>query len=177
MNTVYDKFQLVNGVTCNLAFPSQKKQSYTAVLQDFSTTKWVLSLLPTDRDSNPAETTLSTNIVEASKRAFSKPIRKMEHILTATIIRLCRRFAGRSYTLKGLRTTFIFPLGFKGLFKVSELLELKARAITLKKEHLEIFIPRSKTDQSFKEIKCILQKRMGQPAHKLCFHVFVLSQV
>ena len=86
MNTVHDRFQSVNGVICNLAFPSQKKQSYTAVLQDFSASTWVHSLLPTDRNSNPAETTLSTNIVEVSKRAFSQPTRKKEHISTATII-------------------------------------------------------------------------------------------
>ena len=79
----------------------------------------------------------------------------------ATIIRVCRRLAGPSYTLQELRTTFIFHLGFTGLFKVSELLELKARAITLQKEHLEILIPRSNTDQYLQGNKVYIAKTNG----------------
>ena len=51
-----------------LAFLSQTKQSYTAVLLAFSAIKWVHSLLLTNGNGNPAVTTLSTNIVEASEK-------------------------------------------------------------------------------------------------------------
>ena len=123
-----------------------------------------------------AATTLSTNIVEASKRAFSKPVRKKEPILTATIISVCRRFAGPSCALKELRTGVIFSLGFTGLFRVSEL--LKARAVTLEKEHLEILVPRSKTDQYRQGNKVYIVKTNGPACpHSLLLRFYSLSGV
>ena len=165
-------------ISIYLAFLSQTKQSYTAVLLAFSAIKWVHSLLPTDRNGNPAETTLSMNIVEASKRAFSKPIRKKEPISTVTIINVCRRFASPSCTLKELRTAVIFFLGFTGLFIVSELLRLKARAVTLKEEHLEILVPGSKTDQYHQGNKVYIAKTNGPACpHSLLLRFYSLSGV
>jgi site-specific recombinase XerD len=76
--------------------------------------------------------TLSANIVEASGRAFTKPSTKKEPISTSTITKVCQQFAGPSCTLKGLRTALIFSLGFTGLFRVSELLDIKAQDIGIK---------------------------------------------
>ncbi|CAB3981410.1 Hypothetical predicted protein [Paramuricea clavata] len=84
-----------------LASVSQIKNSYNAVLQAFCGIKWVHSLLPTDVKGNPADTTQSANIVEASRRAFTKPSTKKEPISTLTIITVCQQFAGPSCTLKG----------------------------------------------------------------------------
>jgi hypothetical protein len=70
--------------------------------------------------------------VEASRRAFTKPSTKKEPISTSTITKVCQQFAGPSCTLKGLRTALIFPLGFTGLFRVNELLDIKAQDIGYK---------------------------------------------
>ena len=120
----------------------------------------------------------SDHIVEASKRAFSKPVRKKEPISTATIISVCRRFAGPSCTLKELRTAVIFSSGFTGLFTVSELLGLEAKAVTLEKEDLEVLVPRSKSGQYNQGNKVYIAKMNGPACpHSLILQFYSLSGV
>ena len=61
---------------------------YDAMLQAFCGIKWVHSLLPTDVKGNSADTTLSANIVEASRRAFTKPSTKKKPISTSSITKV-----------------------------------------------------------------------------------------
>ena len=153
-----------------LAYVSQTKNSYNAVLQAFCGIKWVHSLLPIDVKGNPADTTLSANIVEASRRAFTKPSTKKEPISTSTITKVCQQFAGPSCTLKGLRTALIFSLGFTGLFRVSELLDIKAQDIGIQAEHLEIVVRKSKTDQ-YRQGNIVYIAKTNGPA---CPHALLL---
>ena len=154
-----------------LASVSQTKNSYNAVLQAFCGIKWVHSLLPTGVNGNPADTTLSANIVEASGRAFTKPSTKKEPISTSTITKVCQQFAGPSCTLKGLRTALIFSLGFTGLFRVSELLDIKAQDIGIQAEHLEIVVRKSKTDQYRQGNIAVYIAKTNRPA---CPHALLL---
>ena len=110
-------------IAAYLAHVSQSKHSYHVVLQAFSALKWVHSLLPTTVYGNPADTSLAANILEGSKRAFKKPTVKNDPVSTTVSI-ICQRFSGPSADIKGLRSAFIFSLGFTGLFRISELLNL-----------------------------------------------------
>ncbi|CAB4031942.1 integrase recombinase xerD homolog, partial [Paramuricea clavata] len=153
------------------------KNSYNAVLQAFFGIKWVHSLLPTDVKGNPADTTLSANIVEASRRAFTKPSIKKEPISTSTITKVCQQFAGPSCTLKGLIwTALIFSLGFTGLFRVSELLNIKAQDIGIQAEHLEIVVRKSKTDQ-YRQGNIVYIAKTNGPAcpHSLLLRFYSLT--
>ena len=53
---------------------------YAVVLSAFCALKWVHDLMPYGIQGNPVDSTLSRNIVEASKRVFSRPVRKKEPI-------------------------------------------------------------------------------------------------
>ena len=63
------------------------------------------------------------------------------------IRRICIKFAYEGRNVSGLRTVLIFVLGFYGLFRVNELLDIQASDIVVFDHHLEIKVRHSKTDQ------------------------------
>ena len=66
-----------------------EKESYNVLLQAFCALKWIHSLLPMDAKGSPADTPLTVNIVEASKRSFLKPPNKKEPLPTELVTRIC----------------------------------------------------------------------------------------
>ena len=60
-----------------------------------------------------------------------------------------------------MRTALIFGLGFNGLFRISELLDLQATDITTHEGHLEISVKSSKTDQYREGNKVFISKTGG----------------
>lgn len=142
------------------------KQSYSVLLQAFCALKWIHSLLPMDARGNPADTPLSRNIVEASKRSFSKAPNKKEPFTTEIITRICRMYGGSSSSIKELRIALIFSLGFSGLFRIGELLDLTAKDIVMYASYVEITVKKSKTDQ-YRQGNKVLVARTGGPA---CAH-------
>ena len=56
-----------------LSILHETKKSYAVVLSAFCALKWVHDLIPYGIQGNPVE---SRNIVEASKRVFSRPVKK-----------------------------------------------------------------------------------------------------
>ena len=95
-------------VSTYLSYICDHKSSYNAVLLAFCAIKWVHSLFPMIMDGNPADTQVSHNIVEASKRLFCKPPSKKEPLNVEVIRRVCQTFAGSTATILDLRTALIF---------------------------------------------------------------------
>ena len=114
-----------------------QRQRQDLVLQAHGGIKWVHSSLSPNTNGNPADSTLSANIVEAAKRVFKKPVRKKQPISTEVVVKICKRFASPPCTLKNLRTSLMCSLGFTGLFRANELLALtKASDIKIEADHL-----------------------------------------
>jgi len=74
------------------------------------------------------------------------------------IYRICVKFAHEGSNLSDLRMALLFVLGFNGLFRIYELLDLQALDILIHHHHLEICINSSKTDQ--------LRQSIGGPSHR-----------
>ena len=96
----------------------------------FSPIKWFHSLFPMNTDCNPADIQVSHNIVEASKRLFCKPPSKKEPLTVDVIRRVCQTFSGSTATILDLRAVLNFSLGFSGLSRIGELLELQAAGMS-----------------------------------------------
>ena len=77
------------------------------------------------------------------------------------IHRICVKFAHEGSNLSDLRTALLFVLGFNGLFRINELLDLQASDILLHDDHLEINIKSSKTDQFRQGNKVFIAKSGG----------------
>ena len=160
-----------------LAYLSQTKHSYNVVLQAHCGIKWVHSLLPTDKNGNPADSTLSTNIVEAAKRVFKKNVRKKQPISTEVVVKICKRFASPPCTVIDLRTSLMFSLGFAGLFRANELLHLEQVISKLRRTIWKFWLENQRQTGIIKETQYTLQKLTGQRADTLCSCVSILLQV
>ena len=93
--------------------------------------------------SNPADTSLATNIVEGSKRVYKKLTLKKEPVSPEIVSRIGPKYAGSPTDVKGLRSALIFLLGFSGSFCIGELLDLRAKDVAFATEHLEIAVRKS----------------------------------
>ena len=102
------------------------KKSYAVLSLAFSALKWVHDIIPHSPLDNPVDTALSRNIIESSKRLFGRPIKKKETVTSDMIYRICLAFARVDSSLNDLRSALLFVLGFHGLFRISELLDLQA---------------------------------------------------
>ena len=102
----------------------------------------------------------------------------MKETLTIDIVkRVCETFAGSSCRLNDLRTAIIFSR-FSGLFKVRELLKLKATDVNITSFHLEIAVKRSRIDQYGLGDKVFIAKTTAYAcAHGLIFRYFALAGI
>ena len=107
-----------------LSYLHSTKNSYNVVQHSFCALKWVHDLCPSPPGGNPADTPFSRNIVESSKRVYVKPVNKKEPISPKILERIYHRYAAPDSPLQDLRTALIFVLGFSGLFRANELLDL-----------------------------------------------------
>ena len=135
-------------------------------------------IIPHGPLGNPVDTTLSRNIIEASKCLFSRSINKKEPVTPDMIYRICLVFARVDSNLKDLRSALLFVLGFNGLFRISELLDLLAVDFTIHTEYLEILIKSSKTDQYREGNKVFISKLGGITCpHALLCRYFASARI
>ena len=87
-----------------LSYLHETKRSYAVVLSAYCALKWVHDLIPFGAHANPVDTALNHSLVQASKRAFSRPVNKKEPITPDMIHRLCVHFAHEGSNLRDLRT-------------------------------------------------------------------------
>ena len=104
-----------------LSYLQDAKNSYAVLSLAFSALKWVHDIIPHGPLGNPVDTTLSRNIIEASKRLFtnSRSINKKEPVTPDMIYRICLVFARVDSNLKDLRSALLFALAFHGLFRIT----------------------------------------------------------
>ena len=72
---------------------------------------------------------------------------KKEPITSDIIKTLVTKYGGENSTIPDLRFLLTCLLGFAGFLRIDELLDVKLKHIKIKESHLEIIIPKSKTDQ------------------------------
>jgi len=94
------------------------------------------------------------------------------------IYRICLVFARVDSNLKDLRSALLFVLGFHGLFRISELLDLQAVDFTIHTEYLEILVRSSKTDQYREGNKVFISKLGGITCpHALLCRYFASARI
>ena len=161
-----------------LSYLQDAKNSYAVLSLAFSALKWVHDIIPHGPLGNPVDTTLSRNIIEASKRLFNRSINKKEPVTPDMIYCICLVFARVDSNLKDLRSALLFALGLHGLFRISELLDLQAVDFTIHTEYLEILVKSSKTDQYREGNKVFISKLGGITCpHALLCRYFASARI
>ena len=161
-----------------LSYLNETKRSYAVVLSAFCALKWVHDLIPHGAQGNSVDTALNHNLVQASKRMFSRPVNKKEPITLDMIHPICVKFAHEGSNLSDLCTALLFVLGFNGLFRINELLDLQASDILVHDDHLEINVRSSKTDQFRQGNKVFIAKSGGVTCpHSLLSRYFSAASI
>lgn len=95
---------------------------------------------------NPCKSDFLRNIVESAKRTLSRTIKKKEPISPDLMKMLFQRFDTCDSTLKDLRLLVMCSLCYTGFLRYDELSNIRSNNLTFHKEHVDIFIIKSKTD-------------------------------
>lgn len=163
-------------VSLYLSHLMETKRVSSVTIQSHCAIKWVHDLVPLA--SNPANTPLIKNIIEASKRSHHTPSRKKEPISINDLSKIVVKYAAPDSPLKDLRTALLCVLGFFGLFRATELTSIKAKDITINPDHLIIFVPTSKTDQYRNGNKVFISQTKGLICpHALLLRYFSLANI
>lgn len=96
--------------------------------------------------SNPSEDKFLKLVLEGGKRMLSKPINKKEPINTDILRKLMDFYSKDPSNVLQFRTFVMCLLGFSGFFRFSELSNIRICDIKWENAHIEINIPKSKTD-------------------------------
>ena len=120
------------------------KDSKTAVLSAYSALKWIHGCLPVQ--FNPLDFTICKNLVETEKRSPHPPVVKKEPVDLDMIKSIINNYASSDCNLKDLRFATMSTLLYVGLFRSQELLDMKLRDLDVTDTHLEVRLPKSKTD-------------------------------
>ena len=84
---------------------------------------------------------------EGCQRLCETETTKTEPITFDMIKTLVTKYGGKNSTIPDLIFLLTCLLGFAGFSRIDELLDVKLKHIKLQESHLEILIPKSKTDQ------------------------------
>ena len=84
---------------------------------------------------------------EGWQRLRQSETTKKKPITFAIIKSLVEKFGGKNASLPDLRFLLTCLLGFSGFLRIDELLSIKIKHLRINESHLEILVPKSKTDQ------------------------------
>jgi hypothetical protein len=95
---------------------------------------------------NPCKSDLLRNIVESAKIMLSRSIKKTEPASPDLMKMFFQRFDTCDSTLKDLRLLGVCYLCYTGFLRYDELSNIRSNNLTFHKEHVDMFIIKSKTD-------------------------------
>lgn len=84
-------------------------------------------------------------MIEGARKILSKPVKKKEPVTIEVMKMLYTQF-GNSQELAKIRIYCMFSLAFSGFLRFNELVNIRFKDIRFCPSHVELFIPRSKTD-------------------------------
>jgi hypothetical protein len=127
-----------------LSFLIQKSASVAPVEEAVNALSWVHDMAGV---SNPTGHPLVAQVVAGAKRVLARPTVKKEPITADILGLLVRKFGQEGASLSDIRTLAVCLISFAGFFRYSEIANLKESDVCLYRDHLEIFVESSKTDQ------------------------------
>ena len=97
--------------------------------------------------SSPTESSFVQLAFEGCQRLSKKDPVKKESRTSDMIKNLVHRHERDNATIFDMRFVLICLLGFFKIFRIEELLQIKIKHVQIKESHLEVLVPKSKTDK------------------------------
>ena len=125
---------------------------------------------------DPTSHPLVKQVLEGAKRILAHKVNKKEPITPEILKSLVDKYATEQATLADIRTLTICLLGFAGFFRYNELAKIRECDVYFFKEHMEIFVESSKTDQ-YRDGAVVVIAQTGTIALWLCLNDICALQI
>ena len=122
---------------------------------------------------NPCSDKLVNLCLEGSKRTLAKPVNKKKPITVEMLHKIVDRFGKADANLFDLRVCTLCLLGFSGFFCFSELSNFTMKDLCFFDTHVEVIVPKSKTDIYRRGNKVLIAKT----GNKLCPETILLRYI
>ena len=130
-------------VALYLATCSKTDRSISVFNSKFYAIRWKHNLCGLD---DPCSNSLPSMVLEGCRRTARAQPRKKAILGTSFLIELCSKFGSEDSTLRDLRLCCMAVLAYSGFLRISEVLRLRFKDITLFDSHICLMIRTSKTD-------------------------------
>ena len=142
-----------------LNFLAQTAKTSSPIIEAVSALSWVNQIATVeDTTTHP----LVVQLLAGIKKKLACATTKKEPVTPDILSTLVSRFGQQDASLADIRTLSICLLGFAGFFRFDELAKIGESDIVMYKEHMEIFIESSKTDQ-LRDGAWVVIARTGTP--------------
>ena len=131
-------------VALYLAFLLQRSETSAPVEEAVNAISWVHQLAVVE---DPTQNDLVRQVLAGTKRILAHKTMKKEPITPEILGKLVDKYASDNADLADIRVIAWCLISFAGFLRYSELAALKEADVQFFKDHLEIFIESSKTDQ------------------------------
>lgn len=88
---------------------------------------------------------------EGARRKLSKPVQPKQPLDLETVVKVAQYYNRALASLAVIRFLFVLLVGYAGLFRISELLSVKIKDISISGDGMSIFVSQRKDDQ-FREV-------------------------
>lgn len=124
---------------------------------------------------NPCEEKFAIFTVDGARKFLSKPITKKEPI-TVDIMKKLYDHYGVSSDLSDLRIFYMFSLAFAGFLRFNKLVNIRFADLTFFDSHVQIFIPKSKTDIFRQGNKLLIARTGKETCPVVCLENYIRIQ-
>ena len=121
-----------------------QKATSRAPVQEASAITWVHQMATIE---DPTHHPIVRNVLEGAKRMLAQHVPRKEPITLEILARLVEKFATPDANLSAVRTLTICLVAYAGFFRFDEISKNKETDVSILRDHIEIFIESSKTDQ------------------------------
>ena len=97
-------------------------------------------------DSPTLHPTVSST-AEGARRRLARPVRPKEPLSLETVVRVAQSYNSVSASLADVRFLFVLLVGYDGLFRISELLNVRVKDVSISDVGMSLFVVQRKNDQ------------------------------
>lgn len=98
-------------------------------------------------EESPTDNPLVKSVVEAARRKLARPVNPKEPLSCDTVSKIAGTFNKPGSSLADIRFLFILLVGYTGIFRISEILQLQVRDISIFEEYMTVILKKRKNDQ------------------------------
>ena len=96
---------------------------------------------------SPTEHPTVIAAAEGARRKLSKPVQPKQPLDLETVVKVAQYYNRALVSLAVIRFLFVLLVGYAGLFRISELLSVKIKDISISGDGMSIFVSQRKDDQ------------------------------